>query len=78
MTPAELQELVTSVEAPDTVSTLNNGFYTLTPDELLALCHRVQAQALRETAEWFASEWQKDDPAVYRLNRMADELENQK
>ena len=74
MTHDKLHELVKSVEAPDTVDSLYNGFYTLTVDEMLLLCHRAQAQALREAAK---------DPRCGETERrmlldMADELESKK
>ena len=67
MNLAELHTLVKSIEAPDTVDSLSNGFYTLTPDELLLLCKKAQAQALRHA--YNHAECLSD------LMDMADELE---
>jgi len=37
---------------------------------------QAKVEVLRETATWFADNWTHDDPVVYRLRIMADEIEN--
>ena len=73
MTSDELHALVKSVEDPDTVDSFSNGFYTLTPDELMTLCRKAQAQALRDVRDRMAVT--NGTNPLHFLDRMADELE---
>lgn len=74
MTPTELHLRIKSVEAPDTVDSFSNGFYTLTVEELLLLCRKVQAAAWSDAAE-FVFNAPRGKILGTKLRRMAEEME---
>lgn len=57
---------------PAKVPAFQNGFWTITTEELTHFYALAQAQALRDAADRFE---ETDPDTAYRLRRMAGELE---